>query len=306
MPISIGKGRIEPIEDARHALYILGELKKKKQLIREPSSDEILQIATQISEIKNKRILDSRLKKIYELKQLDSVLQSMNLIEDADMSYFTVVNDMWDFGGLQFRSAGSQLSLKYTPGVNVFDSENKSSEVNFPANSTNYSKGKSLGSTFRNTLGLYFVSKKPIKQKFQSDFSSSVEYGIYDRKYKYEELQPGTATNESNSKSNFINTNIGYSFGIYPNTRTNFTINASIGGSKQWAKESYNSVDSDFESFYYRSLIGGEFNYYISPKLKLNFSYSIYFYKSEHENEFPESRENFNHSTNLTLLYSIF
>ena len=64
IPMSVGKGRIEQVEDARQAIYILENLDKQGVLNRKLTTEEIHAFAQTISTVKNKRFLDARLRMI--------------------------------------------------------------------------------------------------------------------------------------------------------------------------------------------------------------------------------------------------
>ena len=51
----IGYGRIEPVSDLRHSIYILEDLLKNESLKRIPNKEEVFAVASKISELKNKR-----------------------------------------------------------------------------------------------------------------------------------------------------------------------------------------------------------------------------------------------------------
>ena len=68
-PLKIGKGRIEPIQDARHAIYIFDELSKIDRMLPDKTNDEIIEFASFISKLKNERFFDSRLKRIAEMSE---------------------------------------------------------------------------------------------------------------------------------------------------------------------------------------------------------------------------------------------
>ena len=64
VPLRVGKGRIERVEDARQAIYILENLAKRRVLSRELTGEEIDAFARVISTVKNKRFFDARLRLI--------------------------------------------------------------------------------------------------------------------------------------------------------------------------------------------------------------------------------------------------
>ena len=74
IPMSVGKGRIEQVEDARQAIYILENLDKQGVLNRKLTTEEIHAFAQTTTTVKNKRFLDARLRMIDEITTVDSVL----------------------------------------------------------------------------------------------------------------------------------------------------------------------------------------------------------------------------------------
>ena len=89
LPVKFGKGRIENVGDARQALFILESFEKQNLLLRELNAEDIIEFATLISQLKNKRFFDARLRKIGELKAIDEFLKTKNIISNPQIEYFT-------------------------------------------------------------------------------------------------------------------------------------------------------------------------------------------------------------------------
>lgn len=113
--IAIGKGRIENVTDARHAVYILESLSQSGSLNRMLTNDEVFRFAQTISKVKNKRFLDARLHKIDEITTVDSFFVTRSLLTAQNARYFTTLYDMWEFGGLYQRYSGQSFELGITP-----------------------------------------------------------------------------------------------------------------------------------------------------------------------------------------------
>lgn len=107
LPIVVGKGRLEPIQDARHGLFILQALEKQGLLAREIQEQDILDFAAQISQWKNRRYVDIRLQRIWELEQIHTYLIERGIIEELSPTLFAIVQDMWSFGYRAVRWAGN-------------------------------------------------------------------------------------------------------------------------------------------------------------------------------------------------------
>jgi hypothetical protein len=110
VPISIGHGRIEPIEDLRLAIYILEELNKAGRIDKMPPENVVLEMAKEISKIKKKRFFDTRIKKISELQAVDSFLLANNIVVSHDINYFAVLNDQWDYASGPSRTSGFSVN----------------------------------------------------------------------------------------------------------------------------------------------------------------------------------------------------
>jgi len=248
--IGFGKGRIEPIEDARQALYILEELKKVNSLKHEPSNDEILQLAKRIAELKNERVLDSRIQKIRELTILDSLLQSLDLVNKTDISYFSNLNDMWDFGGSPGRDCGYQIGLYEHPSFGYSSIHTIDREVDVDIDSTINEN------SFRNTVSLDFSWNKPIRQKFQSNLWCSLNFKNWNDKN-----DP-----DYNHYYQNLTSSLGYSFGYYPNTRTTLVFGFRLDYANKWHRTEGLSADKTSGTEFYAGPYFSA-NYYFSPKL---------------------------------------
>lgn len=92
--ISVGKGRIQPVQSAREAMDILLSMQQCNRLAFLPDTLMIDSLAQVANRIRYKRFYDFRLKDIYQLEQLDHAIQAMNLVDTADIVYFANLNDI--------------------------------------------------------------------------------------------------------------------------------------------------------------------------------------------------------------------
>ncbi len=72
LKIGVGIGRIEQVHDFRHAVIIVKDLEERNVLARDITENEIVELATLISELKNKRFFDYRKRKEAELTAIHS------------------------------------------------------------------------------------------------------------------------------------------------------------------------------------------------------------------------------------------
>ncbi|MFN8257233.1 MAG: hypothetical protein U0W24_16175 [Bacteroidales bacterium] len=286
--IGFGKGRIERVEDARHAIYILQELSKQKRLSHEPSHEEILEFSKTISEIKNERVLDSRLKKIYELNMVDSVLHGLNLIDNEDMVYFSSLNDMWDFGGNIIRTSGFRYEFFYQPEY-YFNPYQESITID------SLIKMETEQEYFKNKFGIFLDWDKPINQKLQSNLYSRIFYFIDNNISTFSDSFP-VPIPEGNYKG--IGGELKYNFGYYPNTRTSIDFGLSID-----ARKEINKDNSEEDYYSYRTYPYLVAKYYFSPKLSLNLYYNFTW---RNLNTIPAYNKIKEHNYGFSLQYSIF
>ena len=238
--IGWGIGRIERVEDARQAIYILEEFKKNNVLKREMDKEEIFEFAQLISSVKNKRFLDSRLHRIDEISTLDNYLKNKGVLSNVDAPYFTSLYDMWDYGALYNRSSGLELSLKVSPAYYCKSNTNN----NF------YNQIKEYG--LKSSVS--FNYSKPVKLNWQHDFSANANFGIYDIIPGYNDAElyyiPGAE--------------LSYKLNYYPTTRSNL-----------YAETRYNvnyqqSMDESIKYLSQQFLLGAGANYYVSQNVRLS------------------------------------
>jgi hypothetical protein len=268
-----GFGRIEPIEDARLAVYILDELSKTQKLEHNPSDEEILAFSKLISEVKNKRFFDARLRKIWELTQVDSFLRASNLIKGNDIRSFTIINDNWDYSSGPQRSSGWRYAIGIGP--RFINSSNTG-----PYNVQSYLNNSNL---FQGIFFGEFIYEKPISLYWQNSFNVNIGYTY----------QKSKNNNSINEFSRMLNTRATWGPGYYPNSRT--YINFNIGG--------YLSYDTQTKYTNFQIGPGVKGYYYFSPQLRLAFHDNLTYNNSKTGTQRYQSIIN---NFNVQLVYSFF
>jgi len=257
----LGFGRIESVEDARQAIYILDELSKKGVLTRQLSNDEVFQFSQQISRVKNKRFLDSRLHLIDEITSIDSFFVSNNLLTKSDASYFTTLYDYWQYGALYSRKSGHEFAFSLSPAVSL------SSDNSLNIDTLIWAHGHF--NYYRGELTIAYNYEKPVSLNWQhSAFALIIcNSTLYDQATLPETNYPSTIR-----KYNYNNAYLqgGYSISYYPNTRTNY----SVGLSQGLSLNSYDDMDSSTASPVNNLQSSTSFNlnasYYFSPQFRLS------------------------------------
>ncbi|MBC8005500.1 MAG: hypothetical protein H7X84_08490 [Verrucomicrobia bacterium] len=271
----IGIGRLERVNDFWQAYYILEKLNRQKSLNRDLEEKDVFEFATLASILKNERFFDARLRKIGELKALDSLLQSQGLIEDGDIAYFTTLNDCWSYGNFMERSSGGELKVQVMPEY-----------------VTSYWKGDESPSVTSSQTNL--VSR--------IRFEHSKQLNLYwERTFSLMVSNTSVLTTEDelpdDYPSNFLRTEALAGIGFYPNTRTSLKLQGSYSG-YEFADIVNNVSDKIWNHNFLLSLNS---NYYISPQLQLTASVG-----GRYEFSDFNSRDNKDINYSIGLRYAIF
>lgn len=278
IPLKIGYGRIEQIQDARQAIFILQDLYEKDRLERIPSNDEIIKFSEQISKVKNKRYFDSRLQKIDELDSTNAFLINNGLISKDDIVYFSSLNDMWDFGGLPIRQSGFRIAFGVDPFIGYTNRFSKSY-----LNSTNvtneYNNTDQTIALLSNITADYF---KPIKQKWQYNIEAKLGLGPMHLITKESSFNnPEGVEIEFDLMKYF--TKLKTSIGFYPNTRTYMELIVDGYICHDKGKKNFTNNPQEFNGIFLTLQPEIQAYYYISPKFRIQFFYRIFlqYFKGE-------------------------
>jgi hypothetical protein len=305
VPISVGFGRIEPVEDARLAVYILDELAKQNRISEQPSDAKILELAAEISKIKKKRFFDSRIKRMEELQTIDSFLVANKIVSSGDIVYFTHLADQWSYASGPARNSGFSVNL----GLN---DEYGFSNYVFNDKFNGYIENDSKVKTNTYIIGTFANLKysRPHNLFLQSDIRMGLYYDY--RMYRY----PQNSGNNTNS--NIIGTMFQYYFSYIPDSRTTVTVHVNATEYYSFNKRKIQTgLNQYLEGDEHQNTIGpsagADIYYYLSPQLRLQadwgFSYSSHNYRADFGNPlFDTSNKNtqLTHSLSLTLTYSLF
>ncbi len=274
-----GFGRIEQVQDFRHAILLIEELDKRGVSKRNISELEMIELSTLISQLKNKRFFDSRKQKEAELVALDSFLVDKGIVDEKSIQYFTGLEDIWSYGSLQVRESGKQVLFSITPGYyynKIFDD----SENNVLENiSIQYN--------------LSYFSKYPISLKWQANYDCGISH-LYLKGLKPQNINGEDKSYETRA---FANGQVGY----YPNTRTYFDLSGNLN---LFNFSNVNILDKEKYSAGIRIATSGY--YYISEKLRAG--YSVY-YETSKNGIFNDNVENTYYkrlSYTINLNYAIF
>jgi len=263
LPVSAGIGRIEPVEDMRLAIYILEELDKAGCIGSLPADEILIDLAHKISEIKRKRFFDARIRKIAELKEIDSFLLAHNIIPEMDINAFTVLNDQWDYASGPSRYAG----FSFDAGID--------DELLFDRSTERLTENGIESEPDKSNSNVFFLGgfsriryEKPVNLYWQSSANLKVRYGI--ELHSIPDFQPG---NDEQLKYKVFNATAGYALSYIPDSRSlySFSLEGSYrdSGSNQYlyspAPGTY-SIKSG--NIYVKA--GLRMYYYVSPQLRIS------------------------------------
>jgi len=292
--IGIGTGRIESVEDARQALYILDALSEKGVLTRQLTEDEIFTLSQQISRVKNKRFLDSRLHLMDEIASVDSFFVSNKLINKSDATYFTNLYDLWVNGANFIRKSGHEFEIIFTPKGSWNNRKDQLNDNDY--NNTTTNKQMNYGGK----LAFTYNYEKPVHLNWQHSVNA-VLYGYTDfQKLEYNSM----LWNPSNNSG--INFSGSYTLGYYPTTRTYLSVGVSeilnqyyiktyeskLFDSTPWNKSFISTTSLNFAAYYY-----------LSAQLRISGNASLY---KNYEKRYYGTINNFNTGFSVGLNYALF
>lgn len=240
--LTAGRGRIQPVESARRAMDILISMHQYNRLAKSPSNEMIDSLARVANRVVYKRFFDRRFKRIYQLEELDKAIQGMALVDNPDMVYAANLSDIWSFAYNFNRGSGSRLEYGIIPAIFLVNGDSENINPDY--------KSKSSDLLYSISGMLAWTKATPISYKWQSDFSLDVSVGYS----KEVDLINGYALEEGLT----ANTNLSWSLGYYPNTRTflgftpfvSFVVNTMMANSS----DEYNGhLGARLSSYYYVS-----------------------------------------------------
>lgn len=295
--LGMGKGRLESVEDARQAVYILENLSKRGVLTRKLTNDEIFTLSQLISSVKNKRFFDSRLHLIDEISTVDSFFVENNLLENSNAPYFTTLYDYWQNGALFERLSGKEfhsfISADFTH--RRFDTEYSNLE---DVTHYNYTYSNFYWET-------RYTYEKPVNLYWQNSISASFIAGYYQQ---HPEISVVGDYEENNIRYYLRGS---YSWSYYPNSRTNLSVwtNQQFRYIDMVSFENERSFENSGKFFTSLSTLGGTLNYYISPQFRLSASAGILFDYQKGKIISTDENDNYRKTSvqsNFALIYSIY
>jgi len=312
----IGKGRIEQVQDARVALYLLDDLTTLNREKRPVSDEDVNDLSQLITRMKYKRFFDDRLRKIAEITAIDSFMQQKGIVSNANATYFTSLNDNWAYANNPIRENGHRLftGLEASFGYSYHYEYLKSG---IPADLIRETTNKDKMAELIMVLGYSY--EKPTSRRWQNFANIKGTAGIhqyYQNHISRTDPTPETETNLYTEAAPAIKLTGDCGFGYYPNSRTWLSFRWWLNSS--WEKKMEGATKAE------KTDLQNNFNintgpqlyayYYLSEKLRLSFSYNgqFNFDNYKYTSDIPEgsvdkaTRTFWNQSAYAALTYSLF
>lgn len=310
--LHIGKGRIEQVQDARMALYLIEDL---HQLNRDklPASDQdVLELAKLITSLKYKRFFDNRLRKIAEITAIDSFMQQKGIVSSTDATYFTSLNDNWDFANNPARNSGWRV---FTGVEGGFGYNNSKNQVEYIIPSTSTQDQSSANNQLHVVLVAGLDYEKPINLKWQNSASIEAQFGSSSTK----SINKASGTSDVNTylgESPIMDLSASYGFGYYPNSRTWLTADWALSSEykKQFTGTSKSDKENSTNSFLIYTGPSAHAYYYLSERLRLSINFTGYLQlnNDNYITDIPENSDNnqtktvWDYHLDASLTYSLF
>lgn len=288
LTLGVGKGRIEFVQDAQMASFILEDLQRQGLLQGAVDAETYNAFAKLLTDINNRRVFDSRRRRIYELTRIDSFLRNKGLVTTPDIRSFTTINDNWSLAFNPPRSSGTIFFVKLKPSVMWGNDVNKTTEL------FSYTKA----TLEKRALGLSpqigFEKYTPSSLQWQHNLGLTVSYERFWiwTDYAFRSNVQNTKTNDYNNQA-YYSMNAFYELGFYPNNRT--LLNTSVSLATNYSNKNTWIINPQFLF---------STSYFLGYRTRLNAAISYAFNRSSFEQAgqapFISSQSSANFSVGLT------
>ncbi len=265
----IGVGRLENITDMQNALWLNKALQKSNSLAHPLSGAELNELGRTITKANNTRVLDSRRRIQFALETVDSFFQKNNLISKTDIKYFSNLNDILFFAINNYRLAGTEKFIRFTPLVSDYHKDQVQNN-----NGDKY-EGRAMVKSLNFSVGLN--KYVPLNLTHQNNFGAALLLNYIQQDYSDRSFNNGSLTNElkDNPTSKQAALDLFFEHAIYPNTRTAINFRVQTLGGYERFKES--------TEFFGSANLTGTFNYFISYRTRLSINLGTFYQHNTRE-----------------------
>jgi len=266
-----GHGRIENVEDAVEAMYILNELSENGLLSKKYTGSDVKALADKITLVKKERFFDERLYRQKSMKSLVSLLEESGLISDGNIDVFNTIADYHYFAGINERPSGQKFEYYLTPYFSYSNTVNKTEELD----------GKQLSDNYSGYLDFFvnYSNCKPISIKWQRNIFAGTNL-VYGKGKKVIDNYSGSSeTNNTNYISGGIQA--GLSYGYYPSTRSNITLGLNAG--YNYFVNNHEEQSTKYRNGNLNANVNINGYYYLSQQLRLSGTFYLRPFSSDNE-----------------------
>ncbi len=311
IPIGFGIGRLEAVEDARLALFILEDLEQKGKIDGEINKEDYLEFAKHISRVKWQRVLDFRMQNQYQVEAIDSFLRTKDFIKEYDAIYFTSIIDLLRYNWFPERFHGNRKSFLIAPSYLSYNK--KYENYPFPGTSNRYTN-ENL-SKFQYLGQFNFDIAKTINVKWQWDLFTTLSAGYETGKEERFEYQYNAIVTKIEVRTNL---------GFYPNNRTSLKLAIDANFDNDFGSENHLLLNASSSNNFTKRVINVqsslELFYWLAPNFNITLFGSLFMrnyknntiinlYQLDFANDidiFGNSNENERYIFTASLNYSIF
>jgi hypothetical protein len=320
LPLLAGIGRIEEVQDARLAVYILDDLLASGDIKRAPTKDEIISLSEFITNLKNQRYFDTRLEKISQITAIDSFLTVKGLKSQSNASYYTLINDNWDYADGPVRSTGGRFSFGVAPSVGLDFSSSETFQRDSLDNGemlyTSYGSESNIKDWALAFLAGY-IYERPTSLHWQHTFRANAAYSLYNQDHNSKNFNDSVDYYNSTTRTDSpeLALDVLYRIGYYPNSRTQIALNVYSNYYQVWGnaiQDNDEVMKTDLGSQRMHSSAELNCYYYISPQLQLTIgggsTYTYTFNNKANQNDTYGDRQNQHLRNYITagLVYKVF
>ncbi len=181
VPLAIGYGRIDEIQDAVAVQFIIHDLTAQNKLSRKLTDADVAEFTQWFSSLLNKRLINHNKLKSNENLELQAWLKSKQLIsEDQALE----IKDLkpWSYSWLPIRKTGYRFSFGLMPTIG-----HTRNFTNFATTSGGSSVNRSSSFYGQLSPSISLESSKPLSLKWQQDVSLSLRYDLFHSFNRFEE-----------------------------------------------------------------------------------------------------------------------
>ncbi|MCF7920396.1 MAG: hypothetical protein K9N06_10850 [Candidatus Cloacimonetes bacterium] len=313
----LGLGRRENATRARQALYMLEELEKTGMLIREVNTTDVTYLADLLVSVEHLRLFDSRLKTQEALREVVNHLIMTGLIENAGIENFLIVKDMYFYGDRYPRFSGWDFKamMRYSNLKDEYNSNSRYYHFN-PDYDDDIRDYTSVSNTDRYGPALKFNYSRNFGKNWQLDIITDLDYMFNTFRYDHHSNQNQESLSRRDEDTKELDLQTEVNLNWYVSTRTHLWAEISYdyekingdGIDESFSDSTYTEYDYDGEAQYFDFSLNAE--YYISPRLFLDFSLTLHNIKIRDDYEGWEQRDydydSFSTRYSLKLNYDIF